>query len=774
MKELHHKTYRFAQYQLDATRRLLLCAGKRVALNAKAFDVLLALVEHGGQVMTKAELMNQVWQEQFVEEANLAVQVSALRKTLGKMPDEQPFIVTIPGRGYSFVAEVQTEAAQPEILIESQTTSQILIEDETIVEQQSRASETTYLSPVALKNEEIGSVVFEANQRIAQPQSVAIAPASIVAPQKLSALHRQILAGVMALVVLAVGVVVYVQLFQFRKANRQVNPSPPITLRRFDTHGGVPDRVAISPDGKSLVYRQRLKGKDALWLGQIETNSSVPIYERANYWIDNLAFAPDGNSIYFTINNSNPPQPLLVRMPIVGGAITELTQNVASAITFSPDGRQIAFLRRDEEKNQMAMLIADADNGHHERLLISRQSPHGFSGEGLSWSPDGKTIASSVNTSTGRDELVTINVADGSVNKIGSRDWGSVENLVWLPDSSGLFVLAKENTGERRRQIWLVSYPDGEGRQISNDLNIFLLPQMSVSANGKLAVLQGQINSSVWIAPQGNADAAHRLLQGVAPRYEGVDGLAWMPDGRLLYTAYVGDSLVIWMMNSDGSNLKQLTPAKAHASDGNLSVTADGRYIVFQSNRSGSPEIWRVNADGSNLKQLTSGGNNSQPNSSPDDRWIIYLSTRDGKPTLWRMPIDGGEAIQLTDKSASCPQVSSDGKYIAAFLSSSTSPGFRLTIIPFAGGEPIKSFAVPETALRGRRALRWMPDGKAILYIDNLQGLWRQALDEETPQMMKGFDELTLRQFVWSFDGRNLAYTSGVATQEIILIENFK
>lgn len=70
--------------------------------------------------------------------------------------------------------------------------------------------------------------------------------------------------------------------------------------------------------------------------------------------------------------------------------------------------------------------------------------------------------------------------------------------------------------------------------------------------------------------------------------------------------------------------------------------------------------------------------------------------------------------------------------------------------------------------------MRWMPDGKAIIYKDDLQGLWRQVLDEEKPEMVKGFEELRVLYLAWSFDGKNLAYTSGPATQEIVLIEDFK
>src|SRR5688572_1219822 len=107
MNELAPHTYTFAEYELDPARRLLLRAGQSIPLNAKSFDLLVVLIQNRERVITKEELMEMVWRDQFVEEANLAVQISALRKVLGEKKGEHRFIVTVPGRGYRFVAELQ-------------------------------------------------------------------------------------------------------------------------------------------------------------------------------------------------------------------------------------------------------------------------------------------------------------------------------------------------------------------------------------------------------------------------------------------------------------------------------------------------------------------------------------------------------------------------------------------------------------------------------------------------------------------------------------------
>ena len=148
-------------------------------------------------------------------------------------------------------------------------------------------------------------------------------------------------------------------------------------------------------------------------------------------------------------------------------------------------------------------------------------------------------------------------------------------------------------------------------------------------------------------------------------------------------------------------------------------------------------------------------------------------SQRSGTPTLWRIPIDGGEPAQLTTSNSWLPAVSPDGKYIACF-GYFGSASRRLLVIPFIGGQPLKSFPIPETALLGRQRILWSPDGKSIFYRAAEQGLLQQGLDQAGPQHVSGFDALPLHNFAWSFDGKNLAFASGPAVQEIILIESSK
>jgi DNA-binding winged helix-turn-helix (wHTH) protein len=99
----------FGPFRLHAAQRLLLEGDKLVRLGSRAFDILAALVERAGQVVGKEELIARAWPQTFVEESNLKIQVSALRRALGDGQGGHRYIVTVPGRGYNFVAPVSPE-----------------------------------------------------------------------------------------------------------------------------------------------------------------------------------------------------------------------------------------------------------------------------------------------------------------------------------------------------------------------------------------------------------------------------------------------------------------------------------------------------------------------------------------------------------------------------------------------------------------------------------------------------------------------------------------
>ena len=127
--------YSFEGFIVDPNRRVLLRDGQPIQLTSKAFELLLALVESHGRELDKEELMQRVWANQIVEDANLTVTMANLRKALGEKASDHRFIVTIPGKGYRFVAEIGDGDPRREFIVESKTRGEVTIEEEIIADE---------------------------------------------------------------------------------------------------------------------------------------------------------------------------------------------------------------------------------------------------------------------------------------------------------------------------------------------------------------------------------------------------------------------------------------------------------------------------------------------------------------------------------------------------------------------------------------------------------------------------------------------------------------
>jgi len=146
--------HEFGPFRIDTIKRLLLRDGEPVALKAKCFETLLVLVEARGQVLDKDELMRRVWPDTVVEESNITVYISTLRKALGENHREHRYIVTVPGRGYSFVAEVKEVREERAELISREQSRPSLTTEEVEVDGSTESEGRAFLprrrlSPVA-------------------------------------------------------------------------------------------------------------------------------------------------------------------------------------------------------------------------------------------------------------------------------------------------------------------------------------------------------------------------------------------------------------------------------------------------------------------------------------------------------------------------------------------------------------------------------------------------------------------------------------------------
>ncbi len=230
---------------------------------------------------------------------------------------------------------------------------------------------------------------------------------------------------------------------------------------------------------------------------------------------------------------------------------------VTSPVTFSPDGKQLAFVRPSTSESD---LISREYRRHRRTKDRDAKLPAYFSsGGGPAWSPDGKTIACGAGSYSGNLAATIVSVpAEGGAEKpVTSQNWVSVSRVLWLGDGSGLIVAAVPELISAGTQLWYVSYPGGEVRRVTNDLNAYGTSSLGLTADSKtLVTVQADKSAQIWVVAPG--DDAGRAKQITSGKYDG-DSLAWTTDGRILYTAPSGEQSDIWSIGADGTASRQLT-----------------------------------------------------------------------------------------------------------------------------------------------------------------------------------------------------------------------
>jgi serine/threonine protein kinase/dipeptidyl aminopeptidase/acylaminoacyl peptidase len=578
-----------------------------------------------------------------------------------------------------------------------------------------------------------------------------------------------------ALTLAAVGIVGLALIFVWAKLSRSPTAAPfrNLKITRLTTGGKIGNAdikgyTSISPDGKYVVFRTTESGRDSLWVRQVSTGSLVKIVSDLESKIGPTAFSRDGELVYYSVFDN--PLGTLFQVPVLGGTPRRIMAGVTSPVTLSPDGKQFAFVRPSSSGS--SLIVANI-NGTGERKIATRRLPAYFSFVGgPTWSPDGTTLVCGAGAYSGSLAATIVSVpAEGGAEKpITAQNWVSVSRVVWLGDGSGLIVAAVPELTSTGTQLWYVSYPGGEVRRVTNDLNAYGTSSLGLTTDSKtLVTVQADRSAQLWVVSPG--DDLSKAKQITSGKYDG-DSLAWTSDGRILYTAPSGEQSDVWTIAADGTANKQLT-TDSYA-EGLGCVSADGRFVVFSSNRSGNFNIWRLDVTTGEQSQLTHGAElDSQPNCSPDGQWVLFKSLRQGNSTFWRVPISGGTPQQLWNKSSNWAAISPDGKVVAVRYLDDQANANKIAVIPFAGGEPVKILEV-STGFRDI-GLGWTSDSRAITYADtrdNADNIWSMSIEGGPARQLTNFNTGLIFAFQGSRDGKQLVISRGSQIDDVILLRD--
>jgi len=404
------------------------------------------------------------------------------------------------------------------------------------------------------------------------------------------------------------------------------------------------------------------------------------------------------------------------------------------------------------------LMIASVD-GQHERAIALHDQSDRFNTP--AWSPDGTGVAVAVGPSdSGSQEVrvVLFNLATGSEVQLSPVRWFHISRILWLPDQSGLLIAGNRTLGQPK-QLWRLNYPGGEVTSMTDGMISYV--DLSLTADGSRAVApQVTSTSNIWIGPAGASQTLKRITHAA-------EDFCWTADGRIVYSSRTSINANLWLMQPDGTDQKQLTYEGER--NGNPAATADGRYIIFSSNRGGVLQIWRMDSDGSNATQLTKGPGHGLPGVSPDGRWVFYNSVDDWG--LWKMPIDGGEPTRLTKSQAVYPAVSPDGKLIAC-VGKGNDKSRKLLLLSPVDGKVLQELEIGSLQLSAHR-LRWSVDGRSLLFAAShagVAGIYRQSLGGGAAEKVVEFDEDDIYDFGYSANGQQLAVTRGDYQFDVVLL----
>ncbi len=736
MSQQNRHFFEFGPFQIDTLNRQLLRDGEVVPLKAKAVDTLLLLIQSHGDVVEKDDLMKALWPDSFVEEANLTQNIYTLRKALG----EGDYIETIPRRGYRFIAPITQRDLAPQdvIIIKERTSTRVSYEEEFDPASQEIAGR-------AHPGPKVIDVTATTTPLQLTDVSVTVRP-------------RRWFWPVIALVIL-IGLALG---FAYWRLRSRV-PFENVKLAKFTTTGKAV-KAAISPDGKYVAYVLNDAGQQSVWVRQALTSQERQIVPPARTDIYGVTFTRDGNYLYYVSQEQN-HLAMLYRVPSFGGTPDKLLEDVDSPVTFSPDGKQMAFIRFSPGVGTVVIANVDATN---EKTLATtktddamRIGPNGVLPP--SWSPNGEIIACpvSINSVQWDQTIYGFRVKDGSTVQLTTNHWPAVGRIEWSPDGTGLLATIIESETSADQQVWFVPYPQGDARRITNDLIDYR--DLSVTADARTIVtVQSEKKANLWYAPANDLDHPTELT---TTSYDGLNGMSWTPDGRLVYTSQIAGEQNLWITDLHGGMPKQLTE---HAGFNEQPVVSpDGRYIVFLSNRNGQEHLWRIDIDGKHPMQLTQGIGDRQPTFTADSQSVIYRSRNPS--SLFRVSINGGEPVRLTERGGYDPNVSPDGKTIACGFRPAPADKNRIALLAVDGGQPKLICDWP--ALYGR--LRWLPDGSGVTYAARQAGLgnlWIQPLDGGAARQLTHWSAAPIFSFDWSRDGKFLAYASGSITSDVVLI----
>jgi Tol biopolymer transport system component/DNA-binding winged helix-turn-helix (wHTH) protein len=706
--------------------------GKTVHLEPKVMQVLLTLATEPSEVCTRETVQRQVWPDVVVGEDVLIRAIGKIRRAF----HNDSVIETVPKVGYRLVAPV-------------------IRESNGIATKVTEPPET--FAPLAAVE---GAAAVDA--ATAAPSLLA----DIVAdPINVPASRRPAIWLAAFVVVLLLVFAVFSTIARFYHGHPTQTGA--YVTRPFTTDPGSQIQASFSPDGKSVAYVWR---RDASSYGQVyirSLNSEQPVQlspeQPANQL--NPVWSPDGSQIAFVRKDDTHSS--IVDVPSSGSAGDEIyTLPVNSAreyggLAWSADGASLIFPQQNTLEGPSYLIELSLRDRTVQSITVP---PLLWDGDFFpAVSPDGRTLAFIRGSEQLARDIYVMGLPSGPVQRITHGCLAM--SLAWTEDSSSIVFSSSRNGA---LSLWRVKATGGDPQRLAAVGDDAYAPAIAKHGH-RLIYSHGSAMWGIFAVDLAYKSATPAVIltsseQDAAPHIS--------PAGdHIIFQSWRSGSREIWAAQIDGSNPVQLTDNPGQSA-GDPSWSPDGKFIALDARLDSFAHIYVINASGGKPRAITSGSyNDVAPSWSADGQYLYFGSNRSGSWQIWRVQVDGSHAPQqITTNGGMFAMVSGDGQRI--YYTKYTSAG--LWQQPVAGGRERKVFDGPPAGYPDYWTLS--RDGVYALSIVGQQ-FALSRIDPQTGQA-RVLDLLKYSPTVGlsiSPDGKKMVYSGLIsASSHLTLVEDFR
>jgi Tol biopolymer transport system component/DNA-binding winged helix-turn-helix (wHTH) protein len=705
-------SFRVGEFLIEPSLNNISNGEKSVHVEPKVMHVLTCLADSAGAVVTKETLIRIVWADTFVTDDVLTRAISELRKVFGDDSKEPRYIQTIPRAGYRLIAPV-------------------------------------------FNNE---------NQAQADP-NIPVLRTNTSTP-------RRFLWAIPLLLIISGASWLYFS--QARPGSKRSS----MRVVPFTSFPGREDQGALSPDGNQIAFAWAGEKHDNVDIYVKSISGEKPLRVTTDPAIDlRPSWSPDGQRVCFV---RIPPigSSAIFVASVVGAAPERMLFTVnhkAGTLAWSPNGKFIATSDAPAESNTTGIVLFSPDTG--EKRVLTTPPAQYWADSTPAFSPDSKSVAFIRLKTPITGDIYVVPISGGEARQIthdNARhefDSGIFGGLTWTEDGSELIF---SSTRGGTPSLWRVAVAGGEPERLSVGGDNTYYPSVSLQGHrlsytrlsGGTPIYQIDLTGE----PASQRKIARKLLASTqndgSPRYS--------PDGkRIAFQSDRSGSPEIWMCDSDGQNLTQLTFFRKGVA-GTAQWSPDGRQLAFDYRASGMADVYVIDIGGGVPRRITTeDSDDSVPSWSKDGRYLYFGSNRSGSLQIWKAPLDGGPLVQITKQGGFTGFESSDGKYV---YYSKGSFGHGVWRVSVEGNDECQILCEGGAGNWGQ----WTLADSGIYFIDyHADGLSIALYDFATKKTTRIVELENVNEFLagltTSPDGRQVLYTQqDPVNSDIMLVEDFR